>query len=49
MIASEQLVTKPNANGPATRLTMSVKAPSTTHEIHWGEGRGVAPECGEAE
>jgi hypothetical protein len=37
MIASEQPVTKPNAYGPATRLTMSVKAPSTTHEIQWGK------------
>ena len=37
MIASEQPVSKPNAYGPATRLTMSVKAPSTTHEIQWGK------------
>lgn len=26
-----------DAPGPATRLTVSVKAPSTTHEIQWGK------------
>jgi len=26
-----------NAPGPATRLTVTVKAPSTTHEIQWSK------------
>jgi hypothetical protein len=23
--------------GPATRLTVTVKAPATSHEVHWGK------------
>jgi hypothetical protein len=26
-----------NAPGPATRLTVAVKSPSTTHEVQWGK------------
>lgn len=26
-----------NAPGPATRLTVKVQAPSTTHEVQWGK------------
>ena len=30
-----------NAPGVATRLTVAIKQPSTTHELQW-EGRGLA-------
>jgi hypothetical protein len=26
-----------NAPGPATRLTVAVKTPATTHEVQWGQ------------
>jgi hypothetical protein len=26
-----------DATGPATRLTVTVKAPATSHEVHWGK------------
>jgi hypothetical protein len=33
-----------NAPGPATRLTVTVKTPATSHEVRLSKNRGVAPE-----
>jgi hypothetical protein len=38
-----------NAPGPATRLTVKVQAPATSHEVQWGKIEGWPAKCGKAE